>query len=295
MKPAEDIKRLVNKLNDTTSAEMDERVLTDVLEALAESKKPSALTRPKMGRILMKSPITKLAAVVVIIVVVLIGINQFEVSTTGVAWGEVVRNVQSSPGFIYRMRQTRIVKETGTEYKLNMKVYGSSEYGMRMDAYINPEDSNQTCVSLTYASLKEETLISILHASKAYTRQPLTSEQMAELERFDPKECFRRLLSVGYKKLGRKSIDGVEAEGVEITNPAGACISSEVPIEVDSLVAQLWVAVETGLPIFFESKTICNNGTKEFHTIQDEYQWNVELDADEFEPNIPADYTLIEN
>ena len=111
----------------------------------------------------------------------------------------------------------------------------------------------------------------------------------------DPKEGIRKMLSVGYKKLDRKTIDGIEAEGVEITNPAGVDISSETPVEIDSHVAQLWVAVETGLPVYFESKTSINSGKQKSHTIQDEFQWNVELDADEFEPNIPDDYTLMEN
>jgi hypothetical protein len=268
---------------------MDQRVLMDVLEALDESEKPSALTRPKIWRNIMQSRITKLAVAAVIVIAVLVGIIQFEGPTAGVAWGEVVRNVEASPGFIYRTKQINNDKEKGTK-EFHMTTYGSSKYGMRMDGYLDPE-----CPVQTYASLKEETLITILHSSKTYTRQPLTGEQMAELERFDPKECFKKLLSGGYRKLGRKTINGVKAEGVEITNPEGARISSDYPIEVDSFVAQLWVAVETNLPIFFESKTICNNGTKEFHTVQDEYQWNVELDADEFEPNIPDDYTLMKN
>ena len=37
MRPAEDIKSLINKLTDRTSAQMDERVLKDVLFALEES------------------------------------------------------------------------------------------------------------------------------------------------------------------------------------------------------------------------------------------------------------------
>jgi hypothetical protein len=187
------------------------------------------------------------------------------------------------------MSQTHINKETGPK-EFFMKVYGSAKYGVRMDGYLDPEHPVQT-----YASLKEGALIGVMHSEKMYTRQPLTGDQLAKLEELDPKEGIRKMLSVGYRKLGRKTIDGIEAEGVEITNPEGARISSDDPIEVDSHVAQLWVAVETGLPIFFESKTICNNGTKEFHNVQDEFQWNVELDESEFVPNIPADYTLQED
>ncbi len=39
MRPAENIERLIKNLTDRTSAQMDERVLGDVLRALDESKK----------------------------------------------------------------------------------------------------------------------------------------------------------------------------------------------------------------------------------------------------------------
>ena len=75
MKPAENIKRLIKNLHDTTSAQMDERVLGDVLRALAESEQPSALTWPNIRRTIMKSPITKLAAAAAIAIVVLLPLS----------------------------------------------------------------------------------------------------------------------------------------------------------------------------------------------------------------------------
>jgi len=63
MRPAENIERLIEKLHDTTSTEMDQCVLKDVLNALAESQKTTTPTK----RTIMKSPITKLAAAAVLI------------------------------------------------------------------------------------------------------------------------------------------------------------------------------------------------------------------------------------
>ena len=81
MRPAENVKRLIKNLQDTTSAEMDERVLGDVLRALAESKQPSALTWPNTRRTIMKSPITKLAAAGVIIVGVVLSVTIWDKTT----------------------------------------------------------------------------------------------------------------------------------------------------------------------------------------------------------------------
>ena len=110
MRPAEDIKRLIKNLNDKTSAQMDELVLKDIVYALEDSKKTPALTQPDTRRIIMKSPVTKLAVVAVIIIAVTLGL--FELigtdSKSGVVWGEVVRKVQASRGVIYRTRKIGI-------------------------------------------------------------------------------------------------------------------------------------------------------------------------------------------
>jgi len=89
MRPANNIKRLIKNLHDKTSAELDERVIGDVLRALEESEKSSALTQPKIRRTIMKSRITKLAAAAVIIAAVLTGIYLFGGSFDGssVAYG----------------------------------------------------------------------------------------------------------------------------------------------------------------------------------------------------------------
>jgi hypothetical protein len=227
-------------------------------------------------------------AVAVIAVAVLIAMNQLGGSGGSVAWGEVVRNIEASPGFIYRMKQTHNREETGT-IELNFMAYGSVQYGFRLDGCSDEEVTSQT-----YATLSDGAMTGVDHRKRTYTRTALADDALAEIKNMDPKEGVSKMLSVGYIKLGRKTIDGIEAEGVEITNPAGANISSETPIEIDSYVAQLWVAVETGLPVLLESKTSINNGMQKSHTVQDNFQWNVELSASEFEPNIPEDYMLME-
>jgi len=69
MRPAENVKRLIKNLNDRTSTQMDERVLGDVLRVLEESEKAtSASTKPTIGRIIMKSKITRFAAAAAIII-----------------------------------------------------------------------------------------------------------------------------------------------------------------------------------------------------------------------------------
>ena len=75
MRPAEEIKRLIENLSDTTSAQMDQRVREDMLRVLAESERTSALAWPSIRRTIMKSPVIKLAAAAVIVAAVALSIT----------------------------------------------------------------------------------------------------------------------------------------------------------------------------------------------------------------------------
>lgn len=84
MKLAGNIKGLIKSLHDTTSEELDERVLKDVLKALEESKgTKSAASEPNIWREIMKSRITKLAGAAVVIIMVIVSINQLDDSIDG--------------------------------------------------------------------------------------------------------------------------------------------------------------------------------------------------------------------
>ncbi|MHC4643315.1 MAG: hypothetical protein ACYS32_16850 [Planctomycetota bacterium] len=113
MKPAKNIEKhikniYVESLPATTSAELDERVLGNVMEALEESKKKNwAAVGPKIWRIIMKSPITKIAAAAVIIIAVFIGINYNGGSIDGasVAFAEIKKAVNKMP-LLHKVLQT---------------------------------------------------------------------------------------------------------------------------------------------------------------------------------------------
>jgi hypothetical protein len=94
MKPADDIHKLVRKLQLKASVGLDRRVHNDISRALAESEKTeSAHSKPNIWRIIMKRPIMKLAAAAAIIIATLIGIHHFSgsINPASVAWGDVVR------------------------------------------------------------------------------------------------------------------------------------------------------------------------------------------------------------
>lgn len=249
------------------------------------SSKPSAYKHPlNIRNIIMKRRIIKLAAAAVIIIAVLIGLNQFESSATSVAWGQVAKNVEQAQTFICQS-QSQINAAKEEPFEIDTVIYFSSKYGIRIDAYKDGE-----ATTITYGIRAEKAIITVMHPMKKYVRNPLPESESRRMEQMGPKELVKRFLSTKYKELGRDTIEGIQVEGVETNDPG--LVASTFPI--DSLLARLWVDVETGLPVLLESEIVGNSGASHIKTVMDKFQWNVELDASDFEPNIPADYTLLE-
>jgi len=115
MRPAENIKRLIQNLSDKTSVQMDQRVREDMLRALAESEKPSVLMRLKIGRTIMKSPIAKLAAAAMIAIAIVLPLAILNYTATP-AWA-IEQTIEAIEGFhaIYGSGVT--VDENGNEYE----------------------------------------------------------------------------------------------------------------------------------------------------------------------------------
>jgi predicted nucleic-acid-binding protein len=74
MRPSENIEKLVKNIDIDTNAKIDEEVLIEVVEAFEKSKvKKTSAIEQNIGRIIMKSKITKLGTAAVIIVAIMLG------------------------------------------------------------------------------------------------------------------------------------------------------------------------------------------------------------------------------
>lgn len=71
----------------------------EMLTSRAVREAPASPGPPMIRRIIMKSPITKLAAAAVIVIAVFIGINQFNTNGSSVAWADVAERFESVPFF----------------------------------------------------------------------------------------------------------------------------------------------------------------------------------------------------
>jgi len=293
MRPAENIKMLIRELHDTSSAEMDEQVLGDILCALEESETTSARSQPKSRRTIMKNPITKLAVAATAIAVVVLGLSELidTGNTSGVVWAEVARKVETSQGLIVRCTETTSFMPNDNDYSVK---YFSPTHS-RTDTYKGGQITDSY-----YTDFEAKTYTGVHHARKHYLSVAITPSNEGFLEKqedwMNPRYLVQKILSCQHRELGQKTIDGVLCEGLETTDPA---VFGPLPGPVDRLDVhfRLWVNAETQYPVLFEWKV---NAEAEGQVVasdavMDQFQWDVEMDPSLFEPNIPTDYQSMKN
>jgi hypothetical protein len=141
-------------------------------------------------------------------------------------------------------------------------------------------------------NLNTKTVLWLDHDRKAYFTKPMDEEDVQSIrnEWSDPKALLDLLMSAGYKKLGRKTIDGVVCEGIETTDPAAA----RVNFPVKSLAARMWVSVETGYPVLGEIEVVRADNSQLQTSTADQFQWDVEIGPTEIDVAVPPDYQLMD-
>lgn len=288
MKHAEDISKYFRESTLSTDPDRHEAIFEKIQRVQDQSKTTTpVLSGFNLRSKIMKSPIVKLAVAAVVIALVVMGLFEFigNGSGSGIVWAKVAEQVQASPGFTCRSNVTLTNITSGNSNRIDMRMYCSLKYGIRVDQY---EDGK--VVISNYGNRADNTIVSITHSSKTYTRRPLLKQDITNLEEMSPTKLIQKYLSTNYKELGTEILDGLEVEGIEVNDPS--VINTTFPIE--SIVARLWVSKETGFPIRMEAKMTGNNGALKMEAVMNELQWNIEFSASDFTPDIPPDYAFID-
>jgi len=281
MKP-DNIEEILNRLGTEDAPEEAHKIARQMSEDFGET-----LMRPKRYILLeyiMKSRITKLAAAAAIIIAVLVGIHQ--IGGSGVAWAQVVSNIGKVEAFAYRMKMSMKNMPgvpAGKTMNLEIDAWISKDIGMRMDSY-----TEDNLISQSYVLLPQGTVVSVIPEEKKYMRMTLTDGLFEEMQKDngDPRKMVDEFMKCEYRKMGPSIIDGIEVEGIQSKDP------KIVGGVLGTVVARLWVAVENDLPVRME--IMCySKGKKVLDMVMDEFQWDVELEAAWFEPDIPDDYELL--
>ncbi|MGE5297057.1 MAG: hypothetical protein ACM3VT_19715 [Solirubrobacterales bacterium] len=233
----------------------------------------------------MNRPVVRFAIAAAVVAAVILGLFEFlsPGGSSGVVWAEVAGRVEASRGFNCRMRQTQTIEGMDRPME-SCTIVRNSPLGSRMENY-----QGDTLMATTCSDYQSGEIVSLLHGLKSYTRRSISPSE-AENGSMDPKAIVRDFLAGEYRKLGRKTIEGMEVEGIEVTKIPNAMSN----FEVDSEIARLWVSIQTGYPVMLEGTIVGNGGKVKIEMIIDQFQWDVDLDPRQFKTEIPADYELIE-
>jgi len=280
-----------DRLEETVRNELDvraskgtyEQMRKIVLEAHGRTREAEVMKmRETARRILMDKPIVKLAAAATIIAVVVLGLFEFlgGDGTSGVVWAQVARNVEASPGVIWRLRGTGS-RDPNDDWPDGYKITWRSAAITRTDYYRGGQ-----IYRTIYYNLDAKTVIGVLHDAQKYSQEAMSDEQVqgvrADKDRWTtPQSLINHLLALKHHALDQKMIDGVLCEGIETTDASG--------LPFKSFTARAWVSVETGYPVLVEVEGIDDGGIRHTTTL-DQFQWNVDRSGEDVEPEVPADY-----
>ncbi len=287
MRPNENIKKLITELKVNPSAELDARVNNAIDKVLAQRNQfDSADYKSGIWRIIMRSPITKLAMAAVVIIAVSLAIHYFagEGTQKCCAWTKIADKVAQIKTCIYSMHvhiSGGTIGQKGQD--VESKVYISSDYGQRIDTFVDGDVMQQM-----YVPADGNAMISVIPSEKKYMRMVMTDEVRARSKNQmqDPRDAITKFMTGPFRELGKDTINGVEVKGIEVNNPPA------VRGVYNNFIGRTWVDVATEYPVRIEIETDIGTGADatKMLMVMDGFEWGKELDPGIFEPNIPSDY-----
>jgi outer membrane lipoprotein-sorting protein len=218
-----------------------------------------------------------------ILIVLIISATRMGSLGGGVAWGKVADHVAAIDTFMFSLAidvsDANDVKPQG-QPTARWVFYVSEQHGFRMDI----SGGGQT-VSW-YAKPEGDTVTMVIPAAKQWMKLPIPPEQRNKKpEQYeDPNEYLERFLARPQTKLGRSTIDGVEVEGIQVTDPP---TNGQ---KLENAIGRLWVDTQTELPVRIEIEGKAGQTATRW---QMDFKWGETVNPAVFEPNIPSDYKSV--
>ncbi len=296
MRRADNTEQIIKEnLSFTASAAMHDRILNDVLAAQKESQKTgSALAKPSIRSIIMKSPIIKLATAAIVAIACLIGLSLWRRTESGIALADVLAQIEKVKAFRCQYSEKVTGEDPNKPHssETHATFLISQEYGWKTK--FEELDPNGGVDTLIYCSTQDKAIFSVWPKQKKYSRmdfddaEQLTSMVQRQYDYFS-RGMVKDILGCRYESMGRSTIDGVEVEGFRTTDPNFVSQDKQrKPSQVD---VRMWVDVKTRLPV--RSEEHITSGKSTWHFTTHDYRWDIPVDATEFKPVIPEDYTLL--
>ena len=269
-------------------------------------------TRTKLfeiWRFIMESKVTRYsAAAVVALAAVLVMFGPFGTSKNGgVVLADVQKKVDSIETMIIRGTKTytnpgkdgEIYKFDGVKCEFDIVRYQSTQYGMVEEGYAE----GNLFYRLTFNIPENQTLI-LFPKYKKYIKFASMDALAKVMEIFTTPNGILDLLIAGdAKKLGRDKIDGIEVEAFEFEDtepfePIKELLPRAV-FNIQGFKGKVWIGIKEKLPVQVEGDLVIGRSfTTMFnelnlHEVNTFGDYNIKLDEDIFDTNLPEGYTEI--
>ena len=275
-----------------------DKLKKQLLNAFPKHRLQPTVQTVNIWRKIMKSRISKLAAAAVIVLAGFLALNIFD-KTSGIVWAEVVKRLEDIKTGIYKITTDAKgmvgTPEGYTTHTTQDVTLSYEQNAVRVDSSL--QLPNGTRKMQTYILFEESVIITLMPTQKKYLEVTITDEQMQKMgdEKGDPVTLLKAMLEHEYIDLGRKTIDGVAAWGIEVSDPKlgtkmGPLLSGGM---FDEITVQLWVDEKNELPIRINATGSSKDGQASMETVYDSFQWDIDIEPALLKPEIPDDYELI--
>ncbi|MBN2589071.1 MAG: hypothetical protein JXA96_04360 [Sedimentisphaerales bacterium] len=251
MRPTDDIKNLIKKMEDKTSEQMDKRIIDDVLQTLENSK-----TTTPIGRFIMKNPIIKFTSAAVIVLAI-VGILQIGNNSSNNAYAQTVE----------KLRNSRTLTYTWHTDKGDYIVYYKEPYYMRR------EQANGGIAIEDYKIGKRLYLDTNI---KQYL--VMDFERKDQVKQFEEIDMLKELPNKAEKYLGVEEKDGRLLEGYLGRDKSG----------IFTFIFKVWLDKQTKELVSIEIESTLN---PEDRRVMTDINFDIELDDSLFNTVPPADYS----
>jgi len=280
----------------------DETLIENVMSQInaAPIANPSIGLAQNIWRTIMKSSITKLAAATVIIIACSTGIILWKSTGSGIALADVLTRIEQVTGYTYQSSSTMTRQQTTSKRTSNILV--SNEYGIKMTVIAADANSVQSrprpysddVGKEVYLLPRSNSMVYVWNKTKTYEKYMYGVHELDfyKEQYNEPRIIIKQILSCEHTSLGQSILDGITVEEFQTTDLAyegGFFGEADMQGEHEKVDVKLWVDVNTFLPVRLEEDIVIKKGFR-IHEVSYDFRWNVIINPDDFEPNIPEDY-----
>ena len=280
----------------------DEKLIENVMSRINAAPNSSASIGQvqNIWRTIMRNPITKLAVAAVIIIACFTGLHFWKSTGSGIALADVLTRIEQVTGYMYQLNSTMTRQQTTSKRTSNILV--SNEYGIKMTVIAadansvqsKPRQFSDDVGKEVYLLLRSNSMVYVWHKTKTYEKYIYGVHELDfyKEQYNEPHTIIKQILSCEHTSLGQSILDGITVEEFQTTDLAyeggffGEADMQGEHIKVD---VKLWVDVNTFLPVRLEEDIVTKKGFR-IHEVSYDFRWNVIINPDDFEPNIPENY-----